>query len=123
MGGSKPARPRGDSEPASTPPPRASPRRDGTAHRTRAPNVVTWWPQSRPIGTYALVALDAQIAGSGRGRAAVVNVVMARVGVRSAAPDDSIWRARSRFVACSWVRPFSRYGGLPRPGLGGIGDA
>jgi hypothetical protein len=44
-------------------------------------------------GTYALVALYARNAGHGCGQAAVVDVVMARVRVRIAAPEPSIWRS------------------------------
>ena len=66
----------------------------------------------------------ARIAGYGRGRAAVVKVVMARVGVRNAAPERldlaGAVSIRGLLLGSSVL---SRSGGLPRPGLGAIGDA
>jgi hypothetical protein len=46
------------------------------AHRTRAPNVTGKRLPARQIGTYVLVALDAQNAGFGRAYAAWRRVVM-----------------------------------------------
>jgi hypothetical protein len=52
------------------------------AHRTRAPNSIRRAGLCAQIGTYALVALDAQIAGSGALGVGALGVVLCGSGAR-----------------------------------------
>jgi hypothetical protein len=75
-------------------PPISADLRSWSQYRTSRQNDARTTGQHAHTGTYVLVVLvvlDTQNAGFGRGRAAVLNVVMARVGVRRAAPEPSFW--------------------------------